>query len=161
MYSQLGAYTDCYAIDVGKSITHRQYVEAFYTTPLFKFERLLLTWLVSKPSTDAQARELASAERSTFAAWSVEARSEDQLLLSDFKGRTRSWLMVEPVQDEKSTTTRLYFGSAFVPGSKASDHRRKGFAFHALLGFHKLYSKLLLKASASRLMRIIDAERSA
>jgi hypothetical protein len=46
--------------------------------------------------------------------------------------------------------TRLYFGSAVVPvvsAGKASP----GVAFGALLGFHKVYSRLLLHAARSRL----------
>jgi hypothetical protein len=77
-------------------VTQARYVEAFYTTPLFKVERLLLAWFAARPSTDAEAQRLAAGEIATFAAWSVEAREADQLLLCDFKGRTRSWLMSTP-----------------------------------------------------------------
>ena len=149
-----GAYTDCYAAEVPTSVSHAEYVEAFYTTAVFKLERLLLAWFVSKPSSDAQARQLAAGELNTFAAWGVEERSVNQLLMSDFKGRTRSWLMVAPVQSGGAATTRLYFGSAVVPiVNKASGQARLGFAFRALLGFHKLYSRVLLRAACSRLAR--------
>ena len=40
-------------------ISFPEFVFAFYTTLLFKLERLILKWTVSKPSTDAQARQLA------------------------------------------------------------------------------------------------------
>ncbi len=93
-------------------------------------------------------------ELNSFAAWGVEERSVNQLLMSDFKGRTRSWLMVAPVQSGGATATRLYFGSAVVPiVNKASGQARLGFAFSALLGFHKLYSRVLLRAACSRLAR--------
>jgi len=129
-------------------------VEAFYTTAVFKLERLLLARFVSKPSSDAQARQLAAGELNSFAAWDVEERRVDQLLMSDFRGRTRSWLMVAPGPGDGAATTRLYFGSAVVPiVNRGSGEARLGFAFRALLGFHKLYSRVLLRAACSRLAR--------
>jgi hypothetical protein len=114
----------------------------------------LLAWFVSKPSSDAQARQLAAGELDTFAAWVVEGRSVDQLLMSDFSGRTRSWLMVAAGPGDAPATTRLYFGSAVVPiRDKTSGQPRMGAAFRAMLGFHKLYSRVLLRAACSRLKR--------
>src|SRR5690242_3525001 len=111
-YLSGGAYADCYVAEVAGVISQAQYVEAFYTTAVFKVERLLLSWFVARPSTDAQAGELALGTRTSFAAWSVEARESDQLLLSDFQGRTRSWLMSAACANAR--TTRLFFGSAVV-----------------------------------------------
>jgi hypothetical protein len=151
-YARDGAYTDCYATDIARPVSHAEYVEAFYTGALFKLERLLLAWLVAKPSTDAQAKELASGLLDTFAAWDVEERSINQLLMCDFRGRTRSWLMVAPADSGGSVFTRLYFGSAVVPTPDRSSGRATlGFTFNALLGFHKLYSRALLSAARSRL----------
>jgi hypothetical protein len=153
-YAKDGAYTDCYATDVAGPVSHAAYVEAFYTGTLFKLERQLLAWFVSRPSTDAQARELAAGAWGTFAAWRVEARSTDQLLMCDMSGRTRSWLMVAPAGQGGPAVTRLYFGSAVVPVvDRASGQARMGFGFEALLGFHKLYSRALLHAARSRLAR--------
>jgi hypothetical protein len=153
-YAQRGVYTDCYSAEVSRVVSHAEYVEAFYTGAVFKLERLLLAWLASKPSTDAQAKALASGALNSFAAWRVEARSTDQLLMCDLSGRTRSWLMVASLRIGDSTRTRLYFGSAVVPvADKASGRARIGFLFKALLGFHKLYSRVLLHAARSRLAR--------
>jgi len=153
-YASGGAYTDCYATEVARSVSHAEYVEAFYTTPVFKLERFLLAWLVAKPSTDAQARQLAAGALTSFAAWSVEERSAEQLLLCDFQGRTRSWLMVESAQRGEVATTRLYFGSAVVPTrSKPLGKGTLGLTFRALHGFHKLYSRVLLRAASSRVSR--------
>jgi hypothetical protein len=150
-YAQGGNYTDCYAAEVARPVSHEEYVEAFYTTALFKLERLLLTWFASKPSTDAQAKELASGALGAFAAWRVEERSENQLLMCDLRDRTRSWFMVTPA-GSGSTVTRLYFGSAVVAVvDKQSGQATLGFTFKALLGFHKLYSRALLSAACSRL----------
>lgn len=155
-YQSEGTFADCYTTDMARHVSHAEYVEAFYTTPLFKLERLLLAWLVSKPSTDAQAAQLASGTVDSFAAWSVEERREDQLLMHDFQGRTRSWLMVAPAEGESAGSTHLYFGSAVVPartpraGAETPD---LGWTFRLLLGFHKLYSRALLFSAKSRLMR--------
>jgi len=51
---------------------------AFYTTLVFKLERLILKLAVSRPSTDAQAKQLAAGSIDEFSAWHVEARSENQ-----------------------------------------------------------------------------------
>ncbi|WP_426338986.1 hypothetical protein ACN9MZ_21775 [Pseudoduganella sp. S-14] len=142
-YREQGAYTDCFAIEVPGRVAHAAYVEAFYTTAVFKLERLLLALLVARPSRDAEARELASGQRQQFAAWSVEGRAPGQLLMCDYAGSTRSWLMAVPA----GQGTRLYFGSAVV-------RSRQGGLFRALLGFHKLYSRILLRAAASRLRRV-------
>jgi len=151
-YLSGGAYTDCYVTEVARVISHSEYVEAFYTTAVFKLERLLLSWFVARPSTDGQAKELALGKRTSFAAWSVEAREPDQLLLSDFQGRTRSWLMCVPASNNQAT--RLFFGSAVVPVvDRRMGEARMGSAFRALLGFHKLYSRVLLRAAVTRLAR--------
>jgi hypothetical protein len=148
-----GAYTDAYFTEVPGAVSHSEYVEAFYTTPVFKLERLLLRWLVSKPSTDVQARQLALGTLSAFAAWNVERRAADQVLLSDFTGRTKSWLMVVAVENSGAQlSTRLYFGSAVIPViHKKSGRPTLGFTFRSLLGFHKIYSRVLLHAARLRL----------
>ena len=153
-YDDIGAYTDCYETDFDCHVSHEQFVVAFYTTWLFKLERWILSWAVKRPSTDAQAVELARGHRDQFAAWSVEARCMDQLLLCDLHGRTRSWLMVSS-DGEVGQGTRLYFGSAVVPRvDPATRIPSPGLLFRALLGFHRVYSILLLRAACSRLVRL-------
>lgn len=143
------AYTDSYLTQIPAHVSFSDYVFAFYTTPLFKVERLILTLTVRKPSTDAHAHELSNAKRDSFAAWTVEARSENQILMCDFVGSTRSWLMTVPTENG----TRLYFGSAVVPHRLSKDGKPSlGFFFTALLGFHKVYSVLLLSSARTRLM---------
>ena len=133
--------------EIHGSVSHQQFVTAFYTTTLFKLERVILKWAVSRPSTDADAQQLASGTIDAFAAWHVEKRSENQLLMCDLHGRTRSWLMVAPLKTDRGQVTRLYFGSAVVPVKSASTGTPAiGVGFRALLGFHKLYSRALLSA---------------
>ena len=148
-YTLSGAYTDCYSTQISRPVSQQEYVEAFYTGAAFKLERLLLALFLSKPSTDEQVRQLSRGELTDFAAWRVEDRSTDQLLLCDIGGRTRSWLMVEPTG---SGSTCLYFGSAVVPSiDRASGKARMGFVFKALLGFHRIYSRVLLHEARARL----------
>ena len=145
-------YVDCYAADVPRAVTHAEFVEAFYTGSVFKLERWLLKQFMAKGSTDQDGRQLAAGTRDDFSAWTVEGRATDQLLMCDIRGRTRSWLMVAPRPD--GTGTRLYFGSAVVARRRSSgDKRSLGVAFGALLGFHNLYSRVLLGAARSRLAR--------
>lgn len=133
-----------------------QFVEAFYTTRLFKLERALLTWFAARPSTDLDAKQLALGERNEFAAWRVEERVANQLLLTDVTGRTRSWFMIVPIASaDGSAQTRLYFGSAVVTKvDRNTGERSMGFVFKALLGFHKLYSRALLRVAWSRLVHL-------
>jgi hypothetical protein len=150
-HREAGAYTDCFAVDVAASVTQAEYVEALYTTWVFRLERWVLAAFVAKPSTDAQARALARGEVDTFAAWRVEARADDQILLCDYRGRTCSWLMAAPIEGG----TRLHFGSAVIPVADARTGRKAmGGVFAALLGFHKLYSRVLLRAAVARLQQL-------
>lgn len=150
-----GAYVDCYVTNVPNIVSQAEYVEAFYTTVVFRLERLLLGWFASRPSSDGDAHELAGGRRTSFAAWQVEGRSNDQLLLADFTGRTRSWLMTEPAPAASPNPgTRLYFGSAVIPvAGVRSAEPTLGLAFGSLLGFHKVYSRVLLLAARARVAR--------
>jgi hypothetical protein len=144
-YRASGDYTDCYQITVPHPVSLADFMAAFYTTRVFKLERWLLAHLARMPSTDEEARALAQGQITRFAAWQVEAREGDQALLA--AGRTRSWLMVLSRPDGACTT--LCFGSAVVQRRRGG----LGWPFRALLGFHKLYSRILLAAAARRLAR--------
>lgn len=146
-------YTDAYCTALPFEATQAAYIEAFYTTWVFRLERWILALAVSRPSTDAQAAQLARGETARFAAWDVEARRGGQLLMCDLHQRTRSWLMAQPLEDGG---TRLYFGSAVVAVDDGKGGRRLGAVYGALLGFHKLYSRVLLAACAARLRRGYD-----
>ena len=138
-YAADGGYADCYATELPGDYSHAEYVAAFYTSWLFKLERLVLATLVFKPSTDEQAEQLGRGERDAFAAWSVEARAPDQLLVRDYQGKTRSWLMIE----RQDGVTKLYFGTGIG---------RLSAFFRGLLPFHKRYARALLRAARSRLI---------
>jgi hypothetical protein len=151
-YARNGGHADCFVTDIARQVTHAEYVEAFYTSWLFRLERLVLTCLVFKPSTDAEARAVARGERDRFAAWFLEARAPDQLLMHDYQDKTRSWFKVESLRREPPTT-RLYFGTGIKPVTDENGTKRLGVFFKLLMGFHLLYARALLSAARSRLER--------
>lgn len=145
-YQRAGAYTDCFTTVIPGRVSHPEFVEAFYTSRVFKLERLILKWIVDKPSSDGEARELAAGVRDRFAAWTVEERATDQLLMCDYLSQTRSWLMVASCERDGLTATQLFFGSVVVPVRR--------FPFNVLLGFHRLYSRVLLSSASTRLAKL-------
>src|SRR5690606_3609684 len=96
-YMLNGNYVDSYTTTIERSVSLSEFVFAFYTTWLFKVEAFILTYIVRKPSSDVEAEKLANAEIDKFAAWSLEERNKDEILMCDFLSRTRSWLKVEPI----------------------------------------------------------------
>lgn len=153
-YQRNGAYTDCFKTEISCEISHSDYVCAFYTTSIFKLERIILKWAVSRPSSDAEAVLLAEGKTDTFAAWSVEKRCVNQLLMCDFQQRTRSWLMTESVESEEGIRTRLHFGSAVIPVKNIKTGKSSlGTGFRALLWFHQIYSVVLLRSAKARLAK--------
>jgi hypothetical protein len=147
-----GAFTDCYTLTLEGTVTLADFVNAFYTTAVFKLERIILKYLARKPSSDEEAKKLSRAEVDRFSAWAVEDRTHDQLLMCDFRGRTRSWFMVVPMSARNEVATKLYFGSAVVPAhSKQSARPEPGKAFGLLLGLHRIYSIVLLHSAGKRL----------
>jgi hypothetical protein len=148
-----GCYTDCFTLTLPMVATQAQFIEAFYTTRLFKMERLVLRVLAGSVSTDAQAADLANGSGSAFAVWQVNMRTAGELLLTDETGRTSSWLMAVPDHSSGESGTRLFFGSAIKPrrASVVDGQAQFGPLFHGLLGLHNLYSRRLLEAAAKRL----------
>lgn len=142
-YADAGGHADSFCTEAAAPVTLPQFVEAFYTSPLFRMERWILTIATDHPSTDAEARALALGERSEFAAWTVEARTEHQLVMRDYQGKTRSWFMVDPAHP-----TRIWFGSAIAAGRGGGDIPAP---FRLLMGFHTLYSRALLWSARRRL----------
>lgn len=138
------SYTDCFEVMHPMGASLEQFIAAFYTTWLFRCERLVLMAATRRRIRDADAQALAQgAER--FAVWTVEERAAGQILLADASGHTRSWLAVAP---KEGGVTRLLFGSAVVPpaGQMAGWVR-------ATLPLHRFYSRSLLRAAERRLRR--------
>lgn len=127
-----GSFTDCYAKSVSVPVTLAEFIEAFYTTRLFKLERWLLAKVLSIPSSDEQALQLAQSKSKTLSAWQVELRSSQEVILAAWQ--TRSWLCVRQEAGANPCTT-LLFGSAVVPVRLDG---KFGLAFHLFGGFHRL-----------------------
>lgn len=137
-------YSDCYSAVVPGDVSLAQFITAFYSTRLFALERFILKHAIGRPSTGVDIAALADGSAHDFAAWNVEARENDQILLCDLHARTRSWLMVE----NQGNSTQVFFGSAVVP---REGDVKLGWVFTALLGFHKGYSRALLNSCVGRL----------
>ena len=124
-------------------------MEAFYSGRVSKPAGFLLAVLMSKPSTELQARQLAERELNECAAWQLKARADDPLLLCTIDGRTRSWLM--PSVAPESGGTRLYFDSVVVPVRNASMGKSAmDVAFKTVRGCHKRYTRAQGSAAGCR-----------
>lgn len=150
-YREKGAFVDCYYIDIPKEISLEKYIQAFYTTILFKVERGILSISTLKFASDKDAVQLSLGQTKDYSIWSVENRQDNQILLAEFTGKTKSWLMVQP---RKNSMTRLYFGSVVVPKNLSDSGQASfGLLFHVLSKFHQIYSRALLKAATKKLMK--------
>ena len=141
---QAGHYTDCFETRLRDDVTLDAFISAFYTTWLFGLERAVLTVALRRRIHDRDVAALASGGADRFAAWTVEARTPDQILLCDLRGGTRSYLAVEPHADGG---TRLLFGSAVVPSKSG----KLGFGVKLLIPVHRFYSTALLRAACRKL----------
>lgn len=144
--TQEGTYTDCFEVMLPISATMEEFVVAFYTTWLFRLERLVLSAARRRRITDAQVRALASGDTEVFAVWRVEARASGQLLLADDSGYTRSYLALV---GKEGGVARLIFGSAVVP----REGQQMPAWVRATMPLHKFYSKALLRLAERRLRR--------
>jgi hypothetical protein len=142
---------DCFAVSVDRVIPLAAFVFAFYTSRVFRIERLILGLLAGAPSTDAEARRLADGSGTSFAIWRVGERTATQLLMCDRYERTRSWFRVVPLKDGK---TLLQFGSAVASnGGPRVAARARGTLFRLLSKFHVVYSQVLLNAARRGVLR--------
>jgi hypothetical protein len=141
---------DYFAIAVDRVVSLAEFVFAFYTSPMFRVERVILGFLAGAPSTDTDARSLAEGSGTSFAVWRVGDRTVTQLLMCDRYERTRSWLGVVPLNDAK---TLLQFGSAVASkgGARTATRARRTLIW-PLFKFHVMYSQVLLHAAKRGVM---------
>jgi hypothetical protein len=125
------------------AVTLPDFINAFYTTWLFRLERLVLSVTLRKRISDADVQALADGA-GTFAAWRVEERGTGQILLFDLGGHTRAWLAVSP---KDGGVTRLVFGSAVV----AQDGKPLGRLIRLIMPLHRFYAKSLLRLAERKL----------
>jgi hypothetical protein len=68
--------------------------------------------------------------------------------------------MVQPLAGA-APSTRICFGTAVLPVGKRADGRPKMSLLFALVGFHKIYARLLLAGARRRLIAQASARRIA
>lgn len=156
-YARLpGGYVDCFYADVGGRVTLSDYIEAFFSTPVFRAERLMLNLTANGRSNRQSASELASGSSDKMAIWTTQARDDAQILMIAGNGPVFTWLMVEEAQTD-AFSSRLYFGSAVLPTATGKDGTPKMAAgFRVFLGLHIFYSRLLLWWAARDLDRKVS-----
>lgn len=142
-YRGEGAYVDCLECHFPHPVSLEQLIRAFYSSRVFRPERWAIGVLLGLRATDADVALLAAGRTQRFSAWTVEARTGSQILLCDYQGRTRSWLLVEPTE----AGTALRFGTAVVPQTRWVD----ALLFKALAGFHRFYARRLLASALAGL----------
>jgi hypothetical protein len=140
-----GRYADCFSVTVDRAVNLADFVFAFYTSPVFRFERLMLRAFMGTRSSDSEARALADGSTAAFAVWYVGERTATQVLMCDRYERTRSWFRVVALSGGR---TLLQFGSAVAAtrGDRAGTSSLGG-RFRLLLSFHVFYSQVLLHAA--------------
>ncbi|MEL6950921.1 MAG: hypothetical protein AAGM16_12505 [Pseudomonadota bacterium] len=153
-YQQREHYCDSFSTRYPGVVRFADYVTAFYCSRAFRPERMLLSLWPSMRSGDAHARALAEGHRDGFAAWRVEARRDNEILLVDRSGRTRSWLMASPkTSPQGEQQTALYFGSAVCDVGLAPP-----WWFKLTTGFHVRYSRRLLASAVRKLPAVVPPE---
>jgi hypothetical protein len=139
-----GTYTDCFEVMLPGEAGLHDFIEAFYTTWLFRLERAVLSIALRRRVRDHEVTALANAQADSFAVWTVEGREPTQILLRDLSGGTRSYLAVAGKQ---GGVTRLLFGSAVV-GRAGQDFP---VWLRATMPLHRFYAKCLLRLAERKL----------
>ena len=147
-YQTAEDYTDCFVMDVPGEVSLADYIRHFYGSLSFWPERMVLG-LIGKGATVGDIDNLADHDATDFAAWSVEARTDDQILLRDFRGSTRSWLHVSSIEGG----TRLWFGSAVIATSRNGEDKALPKAAVALMDGHVFYAKQLIRGAVRSLRK--------
>ena len=139
--AQPDTHTDCYHARVAKHVPLERFINAFFNSWLFRIERLILKLSLTKPATDQDIANLANGTSNNMAAWRIEERDDDQILLEVPDTPIRTW----PMREDAGDHTNLYFGSAILP--MRTDKNGKpamGHIFIMLMGFHQIYARALL-----------------
>ncbi|ORX96183.1 hypothetical protein K493DRAFT_407314 [Basidiobolus meristosporus CBS 931.73] len=140
------------------------YARAFYTSPVFKLERLLLGWFKSSTQTppetdkDILAKKFQVGDVVAVETYTVVKRDSNQVefkfsLQKDVIDGT-SWLAVQEPETEDGAYT-FWFGTAIYPAAEELaefESRFKSDNFEAR--FHKLYSRVLIDMAVKKLASI-------
>ena len=77
-----GHYADAFTTELDAPISLQDLITAFYTSPLFRAEHLVLR-LAGRGGAAGELDALAAGQGARFAAWSVQARKDGEMLLAD------------------------------------------------------------------------------
>ncbi|MGA2189189.1 MAG: hypothetical protein ABSH33_11680 [Steroidobacteraceae bacterium] len=148
-------HADCFSVTVDREVRLADFVFSFYTSPMFRMERLILRGLADAPSSDRDARAVANGFGGSFAIWRVGERTANELLMCDRYERTRSWFRVIPMDGGK---TRLQFGSALAAAREERRGALRDGWVRPLFALHVLYSRILLYAAIVRVLDMTAAD---
>lgn len=138
-----GGYIDSFYVDVPGEVTLSEYILAFFNTPIFRMERLVLGLIPSGRSSSQSIVDLASGSGDKMSGWKTEAREDNQLLLAAGDGPVRTWLMVQSAQTDEDSS-RLYFGSPrylFPPPSVVGGSQPRSVMTSGWMGANRKKSK--------------------
>lgn len=143
-----GCETDCFQADVPGHPDIDRFVHIFFDTWVFRIERRLLALLGEDYATSEDVAALAGRSSDTLAAWTVQDRSADEIILAFKRPRGRTWLQATQL-DGSLGSTRLRFGSALLPNID-SEGQTASISWGLKIGLplHRLYARLLLAAAA-------------
>lgn len=137
-------YTDCFTAEAAADVSLPDFVTAFYTTRLFRAERLVLSAILRRRIFDHEIAPFLAGDIDQFAVWRIEAQAEGQLLVCDLWGSTRSWFQIRPTAQGG---TQLFFGSAVV----VAPDTPQPVLVRISAPLHRLYARLLLNAARRNL----------
>ncbi|QZD91391.1 hypothetical protein K3162_07340 [Qipengyuania xiapuensis] len=145
-------YRDAFRASVTGEVSLGELITAFFSSRTFLTERMALH-LIGRGAGHAEIAALAAGRTQRFAAWEVEAREEEELLMHDFLDKTCCWLAVSsrgedgaldgPLPVPETGRTYIWFGTAV--------REFEGPIVSRLRGAHRWYARHLLEAAARRL----------
>lgn len=147
-------YRDAFRASLPGEVSLGELVTAFFSSRVFLTERMALH-LIGRGAGQAEIAALAAGETQRFAAWEMEAREENQLLMHDFLDQTCCWLAVStrgpdgalcgPLPVPEVGRTFIWFGTGVREvGGPIMRH---------LQGAHRFYARQLLAGAARGLAR--------
>lgn len=138
-------HLDCFVADIDGAWSLEQFVGVFYRTWLFRAERFVLKHVMRLPSTDSDLESLLDGNQEKFAAWSIERRTANELLMCDIASKTKSWFMVTQTGDSAKQRTLVHFGTVVVATpDRRSGEPKLGTLFRLFMPLHLLYARSLL-----------------
>ena len=147
-------YRDAFRASVAGEVSLGELVTAFFSSRAFLAERMALH-LIGRGADHADIAALAAGRTERFAAWQMEAREENELLMHDFLDQTCCWLAVStrgpdgaldgPLPVPERGRTFIWFGTGV--------REVGGPIMRNLQGAHRFYARQLLAGAARGLAR--------